>query len=255
MADDDSRAMHPIARTALNAEVEWEMFDPDTYWSTNYGTLRSDDAEIIDIVKEFFAGTRMPIGSARAIDVGTGANLYPALTMLPYSSRVTLFERAHSNRAWLRQELARPRMSWLDFWREMSEGYPHYQAIEHPLDRLRRRALVERGNVFSLTPNHYEIATMFFVAESITTEHEEFCRAMRLFVNSLVRGAPFASAFMRGSSGYTVAGQKFPACWVDENDVAEALTPVARDVRITHVNSEGLREGYHGMMVATGFKR
>jgi NNMT/PNMT/TEMT family protein len=256
VADPHSRAaILPLSRTAVNAEIEWDRFDPDQYWSYNYGTLRTDDAEIIDIVKDFFAGTRTRAGSARAIDVGTGANLYPALTMLPYSSKVTLFDHAHSNLSWLSRELADPRDSWLDFWHRIADGHPRHQAIDRPLERLRRRARVEPGNVFSLTPDHYEIGTMFFVAESITTQQEEFCRALHLFVNSLVPGAPFAAAFMRGSSGYVVGQQPFPACWVDEQDVREALTPVARSVQVTRVNSTGLREGYHGMMVATGFKR
>lgn len=38
---------------------------------------------------------------ARGIDVGTGANLYPCLSMLPFCGEITLWERGEANVAWL----------------------------------------------------------------------------------------------------------------------------------------------------------
>ncbi|MFF5076838.1 SCO2525 family SAM-dependent methyltransferase [Actinoplanes sp. NPDC000266] len=237
-----------------NGDVDWDSFDSAAYFSNNYGELRADDARIITIVADFFARTmsRMP---ERAIDVGSGTNLYPALTMLPYAGRITLFERAFTNRAWLEKELSEPHGSWWQFWEAISDRRPSYGPINRPLDVLRSRAAVERGNVFALPPWQYDIGTMFFVAESITTRIDEFQRATRCFVNALRPGAPFAAAFMRNSSGYVVGGQYFPACSVDESDVSRALAPIARNVDIETVESNDLRDGYCGMMVATGRKK
>ncbi|WP_213004449.1 SCO2525 family SAM-dependent methyltransferase [Paractinoplanes toevensis] len=238
-----------------NADVEWDDFDSQAYFANNYGTLRWDDAAIIRIIADFFATSLPEKFIGHAIDVGSGTNLYPALTMLPYSSRVTLYERAYTNRTWLHQSLARPQESWLQFWREISGGRRPYARIPSPLRLLADRAEVTKGNVFDLKPNRYDLGTMFFVAESITTRDDEFRRAARLFVDSLVPGAPFAAAFMRNSSGYFVGDIGFPACSVSEDDVREALTPVARRLEIETVDSNDLREGYSGMMVATGRKK
>jgi hypothetical protein len=238
-----------------NADVNWDTFDSQAYFDHNYGQLRDDDREIIQVVSDFFVRATRGELVGEAIDVGSGANLYPALIMLPYSPQLTLLERAHTNRLWLQRELGEPRKSWLDFWYEAARDRYPYQPISDPLDMLRQRARVSRGNVLALEADRYDIGTMFFVAESITTRTDEFRRALRQFVRSLRSGAPFAAAFMRDSSGYYVDGVRFPACSVEERDVKAALAPVSRYLKISVVESDDLREGYCGMMVATGFKK
>lgn len=238
-----------------NADVDWGRFNSQAYFDHNYGKLRDDDREIIQVVGDFFARATRGKMVGSAIDVGAGTNLYPAMTMLPYSSQLTLLERAHSNRAWLLRELPEPHESWLDFWDEIREGREHYRPISDPFYVLQERARVTRGNVLTLEEDRYDIGTMFFVAESITTRTDEFQRAVRHFVRSLRHGRPFASAFMRNSSGYYVDGVHFPACSIEEKDVRAALAPVAKNVTISVVESNDLRDGYCGMMVATGFKR
>lgn len=239
-----------------NSDVDWDSFDSDAYFSHNYGSLRPDDAQIIQIVADFFQeeGRRgRPLG--QAIDVGAGANLYPAMVMLPYAARVTLFEKAFTNHDWLTHELKAPHRSWWQFWDATAGGRPSYQRIQKPFEVLQDLAAVERGSVFELKPGRYDLGTMFFVAESITTRTDEFQRAARQFVNALKPGAPFAAAFMRDSSGYFVAGKHFPACSVTESDVRQALAPVARNLKMVMVESNDLREGYGGMMVATGNRK
>lgn len=244
-----------VTGTLGNAGVEWDDFDSDAYFDHNYGTLRDDDAQIIEIIASFFAANLPSRSIGHAIDVGSGTNLYPALTMLPYASEVTLYERAFTNREWLSHSLEQPQESWQQFWRKIASGRSQYDRITRPLEVLADRARVAKGNVFDLKPNQYNLGTMFFVAESITTRDDEFRRATRLFVDSLVPNAPFAAAFMRDSSGYYVGKKRFPACSVSEDDVSEALATVARRVEITTVDSYDLREGYGGMMVATGRKK
>ncbi|MBL7261663.1 SCO2525 family SAM-dependent methyltransferase [Paractinoplanes lichenicola] len=260
MAESDPRLLAPPADVVTplvgNGDVDWDTFDSQAYFSHNYGELRPDDARIIEIVAGFFERNAPGRNAMRhAIDVGAGANLYPAMVMLPYSARVTLFERAYTNRVWLQHELAEPHGSWREFWDKIASGRPEYQPIRNPLGVLHDRAVVEKGSVFSMAPDRYDLGTMFFVAESITTRTDEFQRAARNFVRVLRPGAPFAAAFMRDSSGYVVKGQFFPACSIGPEDVEKALAPVARNVDIEMVESNDLREGYGGMMVATGRKK
>ena len=65
---------------------------------------------------------------------------------------------------------------------------------------------------------------MFFVAESITEDPEEFRAAVASFVSALKPGAPFATAFMAGSHGYPVADTCFPALPITPDDVRLHLT-------------------------------
>ena len=70
-------------------------------------------------------------------------------------------------------------------------------------------------------------------------------------------GAPFATAFMAGSHGYPVAGRHFPALPIAPDDVREHFTELGASelsvdlLRTTH----RVRDGYEGMIVATGVIR
>jgi len=238
-----------------NADVSWDKFDSEFYYRHNYDKLRDDDARIIKIVADFFERTVPRRWPTQAIDVGSGTNLYPALTMLPYSSRVNLIEPAFTNRQWLSDALRRPQKSWEEFWTAIADGRPEYKTFTNPFEVLTDRAEVHKGNVFTLAPDRFDLGTMFFVAESITTRDDEFQRATRQFVRSLKPRGAFAAAFMRDSAGYLVGDRFFPACSVDEKDIEVCLASVARIDQIERVESHDLRDGYCGMIVATGWKR
>lgn len=247
----------PVDCNIRNSDVNWDTFDSAAYFVHNYGDLRPDDTQIIRIVADHFAESLPGRPPGRAIDVGTGANLYPAMIMMPYATELTLLEQASSNREWLRAELEDPHPSWSSFWNEVAEGRPAYRRIEQASGGKTSRALravsrVQAGSVFDLQPDQYDLGTMFFVAESITTQIDEFERAAGQFIDSLKPTAPFAAAFMCDSSGYLVGDRHFPACSVNEKDVDRALARAATDVKIVYVESKDLREGYGGMIVATG---
>ncbi|MEU7901349.1 SCO2525 family SAM-dependent methyltransferase [Actinoplanes sp. NPDC049118] len=235
-----------------NAAIDWELFDTKDYFDHNYSTLRDDDRQIIEMVTDFFASECPQLHRARAIDVGTGANLYPALAMLPFAAEVTLYERAASNSKWLREELRSPSASWQSFWDAMATGPPAYRTVARPFEVLHHRTAVVEGNISDLEPASYDLGTMFFVAESITPSVSEFVKATTAFVESLRHRALFGAAFMRDSSGYEVGGRRFPSCSVEEDDVTACLLPIAHDLSVRVVESKDLREGYDGMIVATG---
>jgi hypothetical protein len=238
-----------------NADFEWDGFDSAAYFDDNYRDLRPDDDQIIKIVADFFQNHGPRRWRDRAIDVGSGANLYPAMTMVPFASEVSLYERAFTNRQWLAHQLDEPYSSWRQFWDAMSRDRENYQITAEPLDLLHQRAKVVKGDIFGLRPEQFDIGTMFFVAESITTRDDEFTRATKQFVRSLKPEAPFAAAFMRDSSGYRVGDREFPACSVNEADVERCLNGVAHIADIRTVASTDLRDGYCGMIVATGRRR
>ncbi len=75
----------PIGVEKLNDDVAWEDFDPQEYIKHNYLVLHPDDEAIISVVRDHFSRHfRDSGGVPSGIDVGTGPNLYPALSMLPW---------------------------------------------------------------------------------------------------------------------------------------------------------------------------
>jgi hypothetical protein len=246
-------------RKSRNAEYEWDEFDPVDYVNRNYAELREPDRRILNEVRKYFtavAAQDQPLPGSRGIDVGSGANLYPALSMLPFCGEITLTDHSESNVEWLDKEVLWYSTSWDPFWRELALSRP-YAAISNPRAQLWYKAKVQKGDLFKLPRARWDIGTMFFVAESISAERYEFQRATHRFVRALKPGKPFAAAFMAGSRGYEVGGHAFPAVAVDEADVRECLSDVAHEVDI-HVwpvdpnKHEPLREGYSGMILALG---
>ena len=249
-----------------NADAPWNKFSPYDYWRRNYYELQAEDQEIIRRVSHFFirafAG-RPP--ARRGIDVGSGTNLYPALLMLPWTERILLTDFSVSNVAWLRLHLAEdsPGWTWRPFWHEL-QAADGYSQIGEPRKLLREACVsepgyagVEQGSVFSLPSARWDLGTMFFVAESITEDPAEFRAALARFVGALRPGAPFAAAFMAGSHGYPVAGTRFPALPISDGDVRLHFTQLgASELSVELLQTEHrVRDGYEGMIVATGFIR
>ncbi|GIG68652.1 SCO2525 family SAM-dependent methyltransferase [Phytomonospora endophytica] len=255
----------------FNEDFPWDAFDSEWYHSLNYATLRDDDHDILTIVRDFFTEAHAQDRPERAwsgLDVGTGANLYPALSMLPFCRRIRLHEFSASNVSWLEREIGGGfRPSWDPFWAALCEREP-YAAVADPRARLREVAEVCQDSVFTLSDGAetgprdvfnglavrtWDVGTMFFGAESMTTDFVEFKLAVGRFMHSLRPGAPFAAAFMRDSKGYTVGDVDFPAVAIKEQDVAECLEGLASRVEVQVTGLEAtLRAGYGGMIVATG---
>jgi hypothetical protein len=249
----------------LNADVSWDSFDPAAYIDHNYRFLRPDDEEIIRFVRDHFsdhfraARSEKSDEPVRGIDVGAGANLYPALSMLPWCDEITLLERSAANAEYLGKQCEGYDRHWDQFWQVLRKESAYHDLAEHPRTRFRRIVQVKKGNLFDLDglPGHWSMGTMFFVAESMSTSHQEFEQGVERFMRALAPGAPFAAAFMEGSLGYEVGGHVFPACSVTGEEVQAALAPfIEGTVEIRPIGMPGgaLRPGYEGMIVACGHR-
>jgi hypothetical protein len=185
--------------------------------------------------------------------------------MLPWTEQILLTDLSARNVDWLRRQLAdgNTAWTWQAFWDELhkAEGYdgigaPHKQ-LWQACFRDPKCPGIEQRSVFGLPAEQWDLGTMFFVAESITEDPAEFRKAVAHFVGALKPGAPFATAFMAGSDGYTVAGTRFPALPVTPDDVKLYFTELgASNLSVELLRTEHrVRPGYERMIVATGFTR
>lgn len=238
--------------SVLNADADWDRFTPSWYKEHSYSSLGDDDRQIIEFVRDFFASAG--VAGGRGLDAGAGSNLYPSLSMLPFCQEIVLLDFSAANVAWLQAELVEPNRSWNEFWDLLAKD-PAYADVLDYRATLRKIAHVAHGNVLELPAEGYDIGTMFFVAESMTSAITEFQQALRGFIGSLRKDAPFAIACMSGSKGYTVDGYWFPAVEIDGHDVQQCLKGVAQLASIADIEMRDppLRHGYDGMLVATGW--
>jgi hypothetical protein len=245
-----------------NANYPWDDFDSADYFQHNYSALRHDDQQILEAMRDFFpkadpnvhaAGKAADERPLRGLDVGSGTNLYPSLAMLPFCSELTLWEYSARNTAWLRSQIRSYAESWDTFWKVLAQASP-YDGTADPRALLAERARVLRGSVFDLPAAGWDMGTMFFVAESLTTSPAEFEAATHRFIAALRPGAPFAAAFMENSTGYTVGAQDFPAVAVTKETVRGCLAKVSPDLDVQRIDSgnEPLRDGYSGMILVLG---
>ncbi|HKT02423.1 MAG TPA: SCO2525 family SAM-dependent methyltransferase [Rugosimonospora sp.] len=264
MPSDADTAVQPPADTAqdvvdpsggANDDYPWDDFDPVAYFNHNYRYLRDDDREILGRVRDFFAPLELP-ADARGIDVGTGSNLYPALSMLPLCRRILLWERSRSNVTWLRKQVRRHGPAWDQFWDHLAEA-DRYRRMREPWTELPERAKVRCANVFQLPEQEFDVGTMFFVAESISTRVHQFHDAVYRFLGSLRPGAPFAAAFMHNSKGYRVGEIDFPAVPVSTTHVRQCVADAGRIHELYEIDKgdKPLRDDYDGMILVTGWRR
>src|SRR5262249_24239379 len=126
--------------------------------------------------------------------------------------------------------------------------------IPDPRSVLARRATVHQGSIFDLPAASWDIGTMFFVAESLTTRHDEFESATHRFMRALRPGSPFAAAFMENSTRYDVGARCFPSFPVTVKIVRGCLEAFSGDLDVQRISlgSAPLRKGYTGMILALG---
>lgn len=245
-----------------NADFGWKDFPSQDYWHRNYKEILAPDEEIIRLVGSFLNKTfRGRTRVQRAIDVGSGTNLYPALLMLPWAEQILLTDYSENNVRWLRSQVIDDDVAWTwqPFWRQL-QALEGYNQISEPRKQLRiactdkGKPTIQRRSIFDLSSAQWQIGTMFFVAESITRDPKEFATAIGRFVGALESRSPFAAAFMSGSEGYPLGEVIYPALPVTAEEVTQHFAQLS--VSELHVKeletSQLVRKGYEGMIVATG---
>jgi hypothetical protein len=241
-----------------NDAVQWSDFDAHEYWKLNYADVLPEDAEIIQCASKFLIeASGESARHRRAVDVGAGTNLYPALLMLPWAEHITFTEYASPNIDWLSRELADApgEWRWRPFW-DLVAGLPCYRAIDDPRQALAAAYDVQTLSIFDLPARTWDLGSMFFVADGMTTDEGEFKAAVRAFLDALRPGSPFLMAFMEGSNGYDVHGRGYPSVNVSPRslDALLAELPVAGTSLLRTDNSvKRLRPGYDAMLLVTGY--
>lgn len=243
-----------------NAAYDWGQFDSEAYFQHYYGEPHPDDDLVIRCAVE--ALRRAPPVSAEldVVDVGTGPNLIPLFCALPRARRLTTWEYASSNGAWLKAELATDAMrpQWQHFWGVTRQAWGADRALpENPIPALREKTVITQGSIFDLPSRTWDAATMFFCAESITERHDEFEAACAAFARCVKPGGLLAGAFLVRSAGYVVADRAFPVLRLSAETIEQTFTSHATEVRSERIGivEREIRSGYSGFVFMTGIAR
>jgi hypothetical protein len=246
--------------TRANGAYSWDQFDSESYFQHYYGEPHVDDEVLVGLVSRAIARAEPAGRPLETIDIGTGPNLFPLLCALPRASRLTAWEFSASNVAWLEAELRAPqlRLQWSHFWRVVEASVGGAVALPaDPLRELEARTTIRQSSVYDLPEAGWDLATMFFCAESITGDEAEFDRACARFAGCVRPGGTVVGAFLVGSSDYEVAGRPFPILDVSPERVRAVLEPTIRDLHCETIGlvDREIRSGYSGMLFVSGTRR
>lgn len=234
-----------------NEDFAWTRFDPEAYVAHYYAEPHPDDDDVVRRTAAALAAAGQT--DLDVVDVGTGPNLFPLFAALPIAKRLTAWEYAESNIAWLRKELARDalRAPWDHFWQVAASAHaPDKLPKGDPTALLREKTEVVQGSIFDLPRRRWDAATMFFCAESITARQDEFERACAAFAGAVRSGGVLAAAFLAGSRGYRVGEEDYPAVSITEASLRSAFEGLAEDIELAAIGQMGeeIRSGYSGMV-------
>jgi hypothetical protein len=244
---------------AGNADYQWAKFDSEAYFQHYYGDPHPDDDCVIRFAVEAIKRVAPTNAGLDIVDVGTGPSLLPFLCALPRARRLTAWEYAESNVAWLEAELRSQEMrpQWRHFWRVVREAYQPEALPDDPIPLLRARSVITRGSVFDLPESNWDAATMFFCAESITERQDEFEAACVAFARSVKPGGMLAAAFLVRSAGYIVADRPFPVLSLTPDFIERVFAKNADGVHaeLIGIREREIRSGYSGFIFLTGAAR
>ena len=226
----------------------WEKFNPSEYVKDNYSVIHDEDKEIIRKLVNFCI--ELPDVDL-ALDVGVGPNLYSIMAMLPFAGQIECIDFSSANLAYLRKQVKKLDSNWLHFWnlfKSLSQKY------DIDLEQnLRGKVIIKQGSIYELKENKYDLASMFFCAESITSKSEEFSGACNKFIDSVKPGGCLVAAFMENSKGYKIGNIEFSACPVDTKVIRRIFDPKTKNLLVTRIPlaKQPLRPGYTGMIFLT----
>ncbi|MFE0652628.1 class I SAM-dependent methyltransferase [Streptomyces sp. NPDC059534] len=220
-------------RTRRNRDADWNAWPVADYLAENYRRLHPCD---VGVIRHHSAVYRRhaPGSLARTLELGAGPNLYPLMLAGAAASRVDALEPSAASVRYLRHQLAHGAdASWRPFYtlcRSLDPALP--ASCAEALSRVR----VVRGTADDLVPGRYDLASMNFVAESVTEDFEEFSALCAAFVGAVRPGGRLLASFMERMPSYRIGtGPVWPACPVDGATLRGVFAPRTAGLRIVRL--------------------
>lgn len=240
-----------IPESLSNADVDWDEWPVQDYLAEVYRELHPSDDAVIAHHADFYR-TVDPAQVRVSLELGAGPNLYPLMLAASVSPRIEAMEPSAPSVAYLRRQLrtgADP--TWLPFYQRCRNLLP---ALPPTLAEALARVDVRQGSAADLEMGRYDLASMHFVAESVTELPEEFAAVCAAFARSVRPGGRLVAAFMENMGRYRVGhGPDWPGYPVDQAIVRGTFADLVSELTTTRTgfDTTGPDYGYTGMVMLT----
>lgn len=236
-------------RPWLNTDIDWNRWPVSTYLAENYRDYHMCDDAVITHHSAFYRGLA-PDSLRRTVEIGAGPNLYPLLLASAAAQRIDAVDRSTSGLSYLQHQLDRgPDLIWDPYWQRCRALNP---TLPPTMEQAFTRIRVVRGNAFALAGSGYNLASMHFVAESVTEDADEFKDFCAAFVATVEHGGYLVAAFMENMGRYQLGdGSQWPGIPIDADAIHQAFAPLTEELQVSRIDADpGLPEyGYTGMVL------
>lgn len=227
-----------------NVDADWHRWPVATYLAENYRQLHTCDVAVINHHSAFYR--QMARSSIqRSVEIGAGPNLYPLLLAAGACRHIDALDPSTANVAYLQDQLSRGAdQSWQPF-------YDRCRALDGDLPATMAEALqgvtARLGNLDDLEPGSYDLASMNFVAESISEDLAEVTAFCRRFARSVRPGGRLVASFMERQARYQLGdGSQWPGCPIDVEDVLRIFEAEVDQLEVSRIDSDPALPDYYG---------
>ena len=240
-----------------NRDVNWDRWPVQTYLHENYRRLHAcDDAVLVH--HSAYYRQLAPGSIARSIEIGAGPNLYPLMVASAASRLIHAVDMSAANVTYLTAQITGGAdQSWQTFYDRCRELNPQ---LPPSMQQALASVKVSQGDLADIVPGGYDLASMNFVAESISEDKAEVAALCRSFVSTVRPGGHLVASFMENMARYGLGETTlWPGCPIDGADVLEIFEPYVDDLAVTRIDADpelpDYYGGYTGMIMLTGRRR
>jgi hypothetical protein len=234
-----------------NRDVDWNTWPVQTYLAENYRRPHPSDLAVIEHHARFYG--RMGHASiARSLEFGAGPNLYPLMLAASVSRSIHAVEPSQASVAYLDAQVHDGvDESWSAFYAICRGLLPDLPPTP---DEALSIVEVSHASAAEVRPDAYDLASMHFVAESVTEDLAEFSDLCHMFVHSVRPGGALVAAFMENMGRYHLGdGSTWPGVPVDVGTVTDVFGPLTTELEVTRIDADPTLPdyGYTGMVLMT----
>lgn len=241
-------------------------FSPQEYLEEYYSHIGTENSALLSFFSKAYKD--FDENSLKTLEIGGGPTIYQLISLAPVAKCVHFTDYLVKN------------LEQIKHWvKNDSRGYNWDNFILYALNIeqpgkvhdqdsiLERKGLIQKKltnfstcNVFKdsvvdTNEGPYDLLSMNFVAESVSSDMKEFTAVLSRMSNLLVPGGVFVMSGLLKAKFWVEGGRKFPSTYLTEKDVIDLLTNIGYKIEIfdtvaaEHDKSDPENQGYEGIFM------
>jgi len=245
---------------------DWSVFSPQAYLQDYYADMGAENLAIMQFLVRSF---RDIAPDSTLLDFGGGPTIYTLITASARLREIHFCDYLEANlqavQKWLYGD--DDAFDWTHFIKTtlVLEGRDYSRESVKAREKQIRQNVTR---VMRCDANHpsplngntrqYDLLVSNFCAESVTNDREQWRSFVENITSLLKPGGKLVMSALKGADSYAVGNEVFPAVFILEDDLIQALGDAGfaeESLQIDSVPADRPSRHYQGLMLATATKR